>query len=38
MMCCFKEIIPGQVWARFYVFEVKIGVNGGEGVEFLEPD
>jgi len=28
----------GQVWARFCVFKGKTGVNGGEGVEFLEPD
>ena len=28
----------GQVWARFWVFRGKTGVNGGEGVELLEPD
>ena len=28
----------GQVWARFCVIRGKTGVNGGEGVELLEPD
>jgi len=27
----------GQVWARFYVFRGKSGVNDGAGVELDEP-